>query len=186
MFNFQELDAKLYEEVSALIDFIDEKVINEELNKRFTNFYKVNLGPSQGLLESAPLYLQQLATNFVVSLCLGVSYPFELSINSPIKQQIAHISELLCSLNIVQIEGFKLMDSLFNKTAREFLAKRLGSNYDFLAKAANEYKTASYESGVVKTFADLLLEKQREKLAKEKIKSFYFWMLAVEFILHHF
>ena len=166
----ENLDQTLLNELKQLIEFIDTKVINEDMNKRNSNFYKLDFAPNSGLIESAPLYLQQLSTNLIITLGLGVSFPYELTLNTPIKQQITHISELLCSLNIVQMEGFKWLDGLLNKETMEFLSKRLFSNYDFLTKAVSDYKKSSYETGVVNTFADYLIEKQKEKLAKNNNK----------------
>ncbi len=166
----KELDQILLNELKQFMEFIDTKVINEEMNKRNSNFYKINFAPNSGLIESTPLYLQQLSTNLIIKLGLGVSFPYDLTMNTPIKLQITHISELLCSLNIVQMEGFKWLDGLLNKETMEFLSKRLFSNYDFLTKAVVDYKNSSYESGVVNTFADYLIEKQKEKAAKNNNK----------------
>ena len=121
--------ADFHSDLNAFCAFLDDKVIgNVELNKRYSNFYKLSgLDENSGLMENAPLYVQQMPYNFIMTAMFPdqAKHAYELTINMPVKQQIQAISELFCSLNIVQMEGLKFFDSLLNKEALSFLTKRL-------------------------------------------------------------
>ena len=142
----------IMEEIQQFLDFIADKNLQNK--------------PSC-ILENAPVHLQQITTNIIVQIGLGLRFDYEHDSKAAVKQQINHISELLNSLNIVQIDDFKSSDQSAKKDIMDYINVRLNGLYDFLTGAVVGYKT-NYDPDVLATFADYVIGKQREKLAKEK------------------
>jgi hypothetical protein len=153
LMSLPNFDSNLVEEVQHFISFIEEKNLKPGVN--------------EFVLENAPIFLQQISTNMIVMIGLGLRFNYEHQADAAVKQQINHISELLNSLNVIQIDGFKETDAQVKKDVMDFVGSRLDAVYGFLTGAVVGYKS-NYDSDVLNTFADFVIGKQREKLEKEK------------------
>ncbi|CAF0757467.1 unnamed protein product [Brachionus calyciflorus] len=166
--NFED---KLVDEIKHLMDFFDEEFISHAQlfqKEEKARYYAINLGKEDGLVLDAPVYLQQLATNLITNLGLGVSFPYESNSDAPIKVQMKNISEALNSLNLPNIINFGKMDTLFKRETVDFLSTRINSVYEFLAGAFGAYKS-NYDSEVLSTFADYVITKQKDTLKSKKL-----------------
>nr|UOU03278.1 cytochrome P450 3043A1 [Brachionus rubens] len=166
--NFEE---KLTDELKFLIDYFDEEFIDHKQlfeKEEKARYYAINLGKEDGLVLDAPVYFQQISTNIITSLGLGVRFDYEADQNAAIKVQMKNISEALNSLNLLNIINFSKLDSLFSRDTVNFMGQRITSVYDFLAGAFGAYKTSSHDPEFVNTFADFVLAKQKENLQVKK------------------
>ena len=161
---------KLIDEMQHLIDFfegefIDHKQLFEKEEK--AKYYAINLGKEDGLVIDAPVYFQQITTNFIVYLGLGARFPYESDPEAAIKVQMKNISEALNSLNMPNLINFNKIDALFKRDVVGFLGERINSVYEFLAGAFGAHKS-NYDSNVMNNFADYVISKQNESLDKKK------------------
>lgn len=104
-----DFESKLTEEFQLLIDFFNQEFIDSKTSSEKENLGKsflTALGKDQGLVENAPIYLQQITTNIITSIGLGVRFDYDSNPDSAIKQQMNHISEALNSLNMPNIMNF--------------------------------------------------------------------------------
>nr|QEV83811.1 cytochrome P450 [Brachionus rotundiformis] len=162
---------KLIDELQFLIDFVNKEFIDQEKlfeKEEKANHYSIHLGKEDGLVQDAPIYLQQIATNYVTYLGLGIRFDYDLDPQAPVKVQINNISESLNSLNLPSMTNFDKLSALFDRKTIHFLSKRINSFYDFLSQAFGAYKS-NYTPEVINNFADFVLNKHSENLQSKKI-----------------
>nr|AHL88977.1 cytochrome p450 3043A1 [Brachionus koreanus] len=166
--NFEQ---KLTDELQLLIDFIDKEFIDHEKlfeKEEKARHFAIHLGKEDGLVQSAPIYLQQIATNYITNLGLGIRFDYDSNPEAPVKVQIKNISESLGSLNLPSITNFDKINTIFSRKTINFLSKRINSFYDFLSQAFGAYKS-NYDPEVINTFADFVLNKHSQNLNEKKI-----------------
>jgi hypothetical protein len=156
--NSQEFESKVVDEINEFAEFLNKQCSSNE--------------KGTGTLEQACTYMEQITANLIVLVGLGVRFPYELNQETAIKQQIGNMSNLLSSMNLIDMTRFKEKDqnaSIENKNLMSFLGKHLKSVYDFLTSTYNTYKSNyDYESETLNTFTDYILLKQRDKLKEIK------------------
>lgn len=169
--NDPNFEHKLADELQLLIDFIDKEFIDHEKlfeKEEKARHFSIHLEKEDGLIQNAPIYLQQIATNYTTYLGLGVRFDYDLDPEAPVKVQIKNISESLASLNLPSITNFDKLSTIFNRKTINFLSKRINSFYDFLSHAFSGYKS-NYDPEVINTFADFVLNKHSKSLSEKKI-----------------
>nr|QVK45577.1 cytochrome P450 [Brachionus paranguensis] len=162
---------KLTDELQLLIDFIDKEFIDQEKlfeKEEKARHFSIHLGKEDGLVQNAPIYLQQIATNYITYLGLGVRFDYDLDPLAPVKVQIKNISESLCSLNVASMTNFDKLSAIFDRKTINFLSTRINSFYDFLSQAFGAYKP-NYDPEVINNFADFVLSKHSLNLKNKKI-----------------
>lgn len=162
-----ELDTKLIEELQHFFDFVNEFFIENNHDKAsLASKYSLSLNEHTGLIENAPVYFQQYCANLIVQLGLGIRFQYETKPDTAIKQQMSNMSDLLNSLNMIQLDDFKEQDAQTQTETMNFLGSRLNPIYEFLTNAVVGYKS-NYDPDVLQTFADYVISKQIEKLKSQ-------------------
>lgn len=115
--NAVEFEAKLTDEIEFFIDFINSKCLN-----------------SNGQLSSAPVHLQQISTNMIVTVGIDARFPYDVDLNTAVKSQINNITEILTAVDMVSISN------LVDPNGFKPLEPKLNSIYEFLTGALNGYK----------------------------------------------
>jgi hypothetical protein len=144
-----QFESKLVDELTFFIDYLNEKMESRH---------------AKGVLENAPLHIQQISTNMILRIGLNARFEYEIDYNSAIKEQINNITTLLSSLNIMEMDEFKQYHAYTNKDYFVYISRKLNGIYQFLNGALGEYKK-SFDPSYIETFADYVLNKQFEKLA---------------------
>lgn len=119
--NANEFEAKLIDEVEQFLEFVNTECVGAKSDT--------------GLLQSAPIYLQQISTNIIIQIGINARFPYDNDLNSAVKSQINNISDILTALNLVKMQN--LPDANVLKGAPE---QKLNSIYDFLTGAINNYR----------------------------------------------
>lgn len=165
---FRQSDARLREvrksSLVGLHKLVDlpsfETNLVDEL-QHFVDFLNKN-----ELIDNANIQFQQLSTNLIVQIGLGVRFDYDLDANAAAKQQINNMADLLSSLNMIQIEQFDPSASS-SKPILDFIVPRLTGLNNFLKGAVKNYVENEYDASVLNTFADFVIGKQKEKMEKQ-------------------
>ena len=152
-----------------------ETLVFDELERFFAFIDKdVLSGGDSGLIQNAQIFIQQVVTNIVLQVGLNIRFDYELDMNAAVKIQIGYMSKLLSALNTIELSKVTAKNANskeYSKTV-EYLANIVSSLYEFITGAVVGYKQShSVVDDDIKTFADLLLQKQQGQLQNNDLYS---------------
>lgn len=168
--NNPESESLVNDELEQFIEFINEKVID-------SNNTENNIHSNSGIIQNIRPYLQQLIVNIIFRVSIDARFDYSLDNDTPIKKQMKYMSDLLNSLNMVELSKINSDNASSDnyKNTISYVTNALNSMYDFLKNAIVSYKKNKYDDDVessnsddkIDTFADLLIKKQKEELKKK-------------------
>ena len=143
--------------------------------RSFDSFLSDSSSSAPLVLEDAGAHMQHLAANVMLTVALGKRFDYtpasrEAAGENKLDAQIANVSHLFASLNIVEMELFGSLDAhLRQRTLTRTLHAEMSSVQTFLAALLADYKLHTYKHGSqAHNLVDFLLSKQHARLAAGK------------------